>query len=404
MLKRFRPLLFALCTLLAAGCNDLPKEEYIEYPRLLGIRAKVVGSPHREINSTDSRPYAEGLPFEEVELDALIATPRGPMDPMELRGRWIACELLPQTGPGDCLRGYIREKDPVIQSIELCPDADEMLPPSYQDVDSIPTRTPPCFLRPSSQPLRYTVPASLNMLLGASIEFWYIASLRDGPGTAKCIGSLLAGDYELDDKCLYGVTRLDVGPVALLLETLNELGIKPSLPQGPQSGENPATTPMPPEALANRHPRIALVSYTIEKDEVPVSATRVLGPGDTIDAPLDSTVRLEISLPTSELQAYPVPVNDGEDIVLRTEEYISQWFYSWGQFESASDRKELAVERWQLSPDSEQEQEEKRSGEKAFAYFVVRDDRGGIDWRNFDVRLLPAASQSSAAPPSPLPF
>lgn len=404
MLKRLRPLLFAVSSLFAAGCNDLPKEEYIEYPRLLGIRAKVVSSPHRDINSSDTRPYAEALPFEEVELDALIATPRGAMNSMELRGRWLACELLPQTGPGDCLRGYIRDKDPAIQKINPCPDAEALLPPSYQDAGSVPTRTPPCFLRPSSGPLRYSVPASLNMLLGASMEFWYIASLRDGPGTGKCIGSLLAGEYELDDGCLYGVTRLDIGPLAILLESLAKLGINPALPQGPSPSENPANPPLPPEALANRHPRIAMVSYTIEKDEVAVSPTRVLGPGDLIEAPLDSTVRLEISLPTSELQAYPVPVNDGEAIVLRTEEYISQWFYSWGQFESASDRKEIAVERWQLSPDSEQEQEEKRPGEGVFAYFVVRDDRGGIDWRSIDLRLLPEGSQSSVTPATALPF
>lgn len=388
------------------GCNDLPEEAYVEYPRMLGLRASVVSSPLRSIDPQDPRPFAQALPFETVQLSEWVVSPQGPAAQGGLGGRWLACERLPQTGPGDCLRGYIRDKDPILNEIGPCQTSDVGLPgrqPGADNSASLPTRTPPCYLPANQNPPQYTVPLSVNMLLGASFEFWFFVSLPNGgPGTEICIRDLLQGKHELNDNCLYGVTSLSIGPRALLENLIEAAGIDPDKldPSNPQNpGDKGPQGPQKPEAPVpegNRHPRIAQASYTIEVDGAPVNAGQLIEPGEVITAPLDSTVRLEIVLPASELQSFPVEVNDGEDFELRTEEYESDWFYSWGSLEASNDREEVAIERWTLSPNADQTQPAKNPGDEVFAFFTVRDERGGMTWRSFKVKLSPSISQSGA--------
>lgn len=395
-------------TCLASGCNDLPVEQYIEYPRILGLKARVIASPLREINPQDSRPFAEALPFETITLDEWVVSPQGPVLPNNLDGRWIACERLPSTGTSDCLRGYIRDKDPVLQQMQTCPEFDGLPGLGRQQSPELPARTPPCLLPPNQRPVTYTIPLSLNMLLGASMEFWYIASIPgQGPRTSDCIKDLLEGVSDLNDNCLYGVTSVDIGPKEQLQELLLDIGIEPdsedpegqpNIPDQPNTDAEGQVLP-PPEG--NRHPRLSSMFYTIEQDEVPITPATPYNPGEIIQAPLGSSVRIDISLPIAELQTFPVLVNDGEDIVIRTEEYESAWYYTWGSLDAANDKPEVAVERWILEPNKEQEQPEKSPGDQVFAYFAVRDDRGGIDWSSFSVQLLPASNQSQSDLPPP---
>lgn len=405
MARRLRTLAFALFAPALAACNDLPEAAYIEYTRLLGIKVGVVASPLREINPADPRPFAQALPFETVQLREWVVTPQGPLPQGSLGGRWLACERIPQTGTGDCLRGYIRKKDPVLRNIQTCttPKLDGLNNVRQAgQAPELPTRTPPCFLPANQRPSQFTVPVSLNMLLGASIEIWYFASLPGtGPGTATCISDLLGGNHQLNDNCLYGVTDLDLGPRTLMKELLDSAGIGPSTDTPPEPSENQTpNTPEPPPQEGNRNPRIASVAYTIEQDGAPVTATQVLKQGEIITAPIGSSLRLDVTLPESELQTFQVPVNDGERILVRTEEYDSTWFYTWGSLEGGSDRPEVAVERWKLSTNTDNRQSDRNPGQNVYAYFAVRDERGGMDWYNVNVRLAPKATQSTPTPSS----
>lgn len=403
-LKSLWPLALGLCCL-ASGCNDLPIVQYIEYPRILGLKARVTASPLRKIDPQDPRPFAEALPFETITLEEWVVSPEGPAAQGGLGGRWIACERLPSTGTSDCLRGYIRDKDPALQEMQVCPEL-QAFPGSKRQAPELPARTPPCLLDPSKRPSNFTIPLSINMLLGASMEFWFIASVPGkGPKVSDCIKDLLQGVSDLNDNCLYGVTSVNIGPREQLESLLTDLGVDPNpegdanTPQDPGQPQQPKTDDKgqilpPPEG--NRHPRLSSMFYTIEKDEIPITPARPYSPGDVIEAPIGSSVRLDVSLPLAELQTYPVLVNDGEQIILRTEEYESAWYYTWGSLGAANDKSELAVERWILERDKEQEQPEKQAGDVVFAYFAVRDGRGGIDWSSFILRLTPQANQSQS--------
>jgi hypothetical protein len=76
------------------------------------------------------------------------------------------------------------------------------------------------------------------------------------------------------------------------------------------------------------------------------------------------------------------------DFEEKQETYEGMWFVSWGKLLGGDSDDPLASNRWTLDRGS-QDESDTPPGDIATLYYVLRDDRGGVDWFWFQVRVQP---------------
>lgn len=374
-----RTVSLAALALLASGCAmDLPDEKLIISHRILAIRTAVtmplLPDPDPEVDA--QTPKAEALPFETVEITPFIVSPEGPVDPDSLDILWIACELTPGQGLFACIQAAMPL---TLDELPECgePSLDQLMGTELPEVES------PCLIAREGSP-EYVVPLSANVFLDGSIELTMIAGVPDGTPTDSCARELLSGDHDLPDDCLYAVQRLNVGPVEQLLVLADMFGV-----------EIPGFEVPDPEDVpeADRNPRITEVRVgMVDENGEQVGDAFIVGAGELVTAPRDAIVQIEIDSPEDDLQVYQVPVNNGESYEDRSEAYQGDWYRTWGTLLSGTSDDPSSFNRWTLTQ-GEQDETETPVGDRARLYYVVRDQRQGVNWFWLELQVDEPASE-----------
>jgi hypothetical protein len=362
----------ATCVLTLVACGEgLPLVERIANTRPLAVRVEVQDAAMRG----DQAARTEALPLETVTIEPLFVDPAGLLDAAtiaaEIEPVWLSCDLQPTQG----LFGCISEAVPVsAEDIVDCP------PPLLEapDLEGFEAPPSPCWLRPAdpAKP-ELTVGISPTYLLGGDIEVTMVGHRPGASSTPACLDALLsAGDPDAD--CLYVTQRVAVGPDAALLELAEEFGIPPSsLPPGPDEVPD-----------ADRHPRLQEVRVAVFEsaaDDAAMTGVFTPTPGEILEIAWGSRLEVEAEASPDDLQTYLVP-GDAGDYTPRTEFYEGSWFVTWGELLSPSSDDPLSQNTWTLVAGT-QDETDLPEGEVATLVYVLRDDRQGVTWSHFAVRV-----------------
>jgi len=363
----------AWATMVACGM-DLPLVERIASTRPLAMRV-VVDEPAMR---GDIAERAEAMPFETVSLLPLIVDPRGPLDDTrietELEPVWLACNLVPTQGLFGCVTGAV-PLDP--DDLDDCAPASlEGFDPDDLTMSSGPCRIPIADDQSAARP-PFTVPIDPTYLLGGDIEVTMVAHRPSESSTPACLRALLAGD-DPDEGCVYMTQRISVGPDAALLELAEQFGVPSSaLPPGPDEIPQP-----------DRHPRLTEVrvaAFEGNASDAAMIDTFTPNAGDVIALPWGARVEVEAEASADDLQTYLV-VGDPGSFTERDEYYEGAWFVSWGALLSPTSDDPLSQNTWTLRAGA-QDEEDLPPGGTATLVYVLRDDRQGVTWTHFSVRV-----------------
>lgn len=353
----------AVCSL---GCAmDLPLEERIISTRPLAVRIEVL-----EPNAPADAPVrAEALPFERVQAIPFIVDPQSPLSGQEIAEQiepvWLACPLQPIEGVFSCLTGKL-PLDP--DDVPECP---EISPADFDpSTGALPPFPSPCFVS-GGAPERpeLTIPLEPAFLLGGDLELTMVGHVPGEGSTASCVEALLTEADDIADSCMIVVQRVAVGPDAALLQLAADFGFADEADLGPI----PETIPDP-----DTHPRIqtfSVTAYEADGSEIGVFEPAV---GDTLTLPWGARLEIETLAPEDDLQTYLI-ARDETGFDERDEIYTSRWFRSWGELLNPTSNDPLSLNTWTLVP-GEQDEEETPPGDVATLYYVLRDDRQGVDW------------------------
>lgn len=362
----------AACMIAVVACGEgLPLVERIANTRPLAVRVEVQEAAMRG----DPAARAEALPLETVTIEPLFVDPAGPLDAAsvasEIEPVWLSCDLQPTQG----LFGCISDALPLAaDDIVDCPPP-SFAPPGPDGFEAPPS---PCWLRPTdaAKP-ELTVGISPTYLLGGDIEVTMIGHRPGASSTEACLEALLGGG-DPDADCLYVTQRVSVGPDAALLELAEQFGIPPSaLPPGPDEVPEP-----------DRHPRLQAMRVAVfESTEDDAAMTDVFTPatGDILEIEWGSRLEIEAEASADDLQTYLVP-GDAGDYTPRTEYYEGSWFVSWGKLLAPESDDPLSQNTWTLVA-GDQDETDLPEGEVATLVYVLRDDRQGVTWSHFAVRV-----------------
>jgi len=374
--KRGRATALALAALslglVASGCADpLPSRQRINSIRVLAMKAEVI-EPLFPETDPEAAIRCQALPFEKVRLTPFVVDTNGPIDAQTLSPLYIACNLQASQGLFACLRNSLPTD---LASIPECPA------PSFGDLDpeaEAPPEPPsPCVLTANAaadgtQDL--TIPFATALIAGGDVEVSMIGHMEGGPSTEECAELLLSGDSNVPNDCVFAVQRVSVGPIEALLLLAASFGI--DLP--PELvGDLPAPEDVPE---SDRNVRIESFTAAVQKPDGELVELGEFAPGDTITAAPGDVLQFYTQSPESDLQIYPIPVNNGEDTEEKVETYDGSWFVSWGSLLSGSSNDPLSYNEWELVPREDQEEPERPEGDAATLYYVVRDGRQGVDW------------------------
>jgi hypothetical protein len=356
--------------LTAACAEPMSSPAVIESIRPLAIRAEVV-DPEAV---PDAPVRCEALPFETVRLEPFIVDENGPLAAdavAELDPVWVACNMLPAQYLGGCYQ----EAGPFsLDEIEDCraPDPADLDP----EAAGLPTSPSPCRMT-GGTPERpeLVVPIDPSYLLGGDLEITMVASEPEGD-TAACAEALFGQADDILDGCLFAVQRVQVGPDALLVELARELlGID----FGDDVGPTPDEIPDP-----DTNPR--LVRFEVEiVDGGDVLARLDVGRGSAFELEYGQLVMVRAEASGEDLQTYPIPEDD-DTFQEEREYYTGRWYRTWGEFLAESSDDPVGRNEWTMVP-GEQDDGESALDDHAVLYYVLRDDRGGVDWWWFSVEL-----------------
>jgi len=365
-------LLASSVLLLASACAmDLPDPRLIIDHRVLAIQTAVLMPliPDADPEVDAQTPKAQALPFETVRITPFIVNPEGPVEPNSLDALWIACELTPGQGLFGCLQAAMP------MGVDDLPECSE---PSFSDLmgDELPEPASPCLIAREGAP-NYVVPFSANVFIGGAIELTMIAGVPDGTPTDTCAASILRGDYDLPDDCLYAVQRLKVGPVEQLLVLAEMFGVEiPGF-----AAPDPEDVPEP-----DRNPRISEIRVGLISEGEQVGELVVIESGDLVAVPRETVVQVEVDSPREDLQVYPIPVNNGESFEERSEAYQGDWYRTWGVLLSGTSDDPSSFNQWGITQ-GDQDEDEAPAGGRARMYYVVRDGRQGVNWFWFELQV-----------------
>ncbi len=357
--------------------SGLPLPERIASLRPLAVRVVVDEAPVRG----EALDRAEALPLETVTLEPLFVDPEGPLTAArivaEVEPMWIACNLQPTQG----LFGCISEAVPLaVDALVDCP------PVSLAGFDpstgELPTQPSPCRIpvgaqaEDAAQP-SFTVPLDPTYLLGGDIEVTMVGHRPDESSTAACLDALLGGG-DPDPGCLFVTQRVAVGPDAALLQLAEQFGVPSSaLPPGPDEIPD-----------ADRHPRVPelrVAAFEGEAADAPMLGTFTPASAEVIELPWGARVELEAEAAADDLQTYLV-VGDAGDFTERTEFFAGSWFVTWGSLLSPTSDDPLSQNTWTLAA-GEQDTDELPATGVATLVYVLRDDRQGVTWTHFKIRV-----------------
>jgi len=372
--------LAALALSLTVGCADpLPSSQRVTETRVLAIKTEVIVPLFPEMDP-DAAVRCQALPFEQIRLTPFVVDTQGPVDPLTLDPIYVACNLQASQGLFSCLRSAIPTD---FAAIPECPVPSLDLDP---EAEAPPEPPSPCVLPADGTDdgiQDMTLPFATALLAGGDIEVSMFGHMEGGPTTLECADILLSGDAQLPNDCVFAVQRVSVGPIEALLLLLASFGIE--LPVE-LVGELPAPEDVPD---ADRNIRIESFSATILKPDGTLEELGELAPGDTITAAAGDVLQLTTVAPNTELQTYPVPVNNGESSEDRDETFDGRWFVSWGSLLSGSSNDSMSYNEWELIPREDQEEPMRPDDDAGTLFYVVRDGRQGVDWWWLRLALTP---------------
>ena len=378
---------------LAACAMDLPISERIVNERPLAMRVEAVdplADPALPVR-------AEVLPIETLRVVPFIVDAAGPFTPerieAEIEPMWLACPLQPVQGIFACLSAQLPLEP---SEIEECPPVDfSALDPSSGE---LPTMPAPCRIptegggasTPASPSLQ--VPIDFNFFLGGDLELTMIGHRPDAGDTERCAQALL-GEEPLPGECLVAVQRASIGPDAAILRLaadagfpgLDQLGPIPSEDQVPEADRNTRIATFRVVVTDERVTRKNFEQVFVEGEAIEVAR------GDTLEVEAGQTLVIETTAPEDELQTYFISAGDGQ-YEEKTEYYVGDWYRTWGTLlgNDSDDPRSLNV--WRMIPGEQDDIESDLPPDGAATlYYVLRDDRQGVDWFWFHVSVTPAA-------------
>lgn len=383
-----RPALLATSALLSLGTSlacapDLPSAQRIAEPRILALRADVVG-PLFPDEADDLGARCEALPFEKVRLTPFMAAPEGALDVAgpDFDPIWIACNLGFGEGLFACLKGALPL---ALDDLPVCPT------PSFADIDptsmELPDSPSPCRLPDDGSPdgrQDLVVPLAANLLIGGDLEVTMISRGPGSPDTRACADALLGAAADLPNDCIYAVTRVPVGPTERMLALAEMFGVM--LP--PQLGEAPDPEDIPD---SDRNPRIATFNVTRIDPEGNATDLGEQPRGATVDVRLGDTLRIDTTTPEVDLQSYLVPINAGAGgggSETQQERLDGSWYRTWGVLLAGGSDDPKSYNEWTMELGKDDEEESPPEG-RATLYYVLQDSRSGVDWWWLNANVAP---------------
>ncbi len=349
----------------------LPEFSLIEYARPLAMRIDGVESPG------DGGPtHAEGFPFDTMRMTPFLVDPHGPLSPQtiaaEVEPRWYACNLGPGQGIGSCLLGEL-PMDPA--DVPDCPVPDL----SDLDLDSgeLPEAVSPCrIVMGAPEAPEYTIPFDFNFLIGGDVEITMMGG-TPGQNPSRCETGYFQRRNDTPESCIFVTQRISVGPDTELQRFAQDFGLDISDTMLPEEPEE-----------TDRNVDIVGARVTIMDENGDEIGERSVAEGERITAPLGAELEVTITFPAEQLQTYLVPIDTDEGVReydVREEKATGSWFRTWGQLAGEGTQNAVAVNRWRLEGDSDQGEEPEDA--RARLFYVVRDDRIGVDWFWFEVEV-----------------
>jgi len=353
----------ALGALTGACADELPIAERIASTRPLATRIEIL----EPTNPPEDATRAEGLPLETLRIVPFVVGTAAPLTATEIATEiepiWIACNMQPQSG----LFGCISERFPIaLADIEDCAPTDiSALDPAA----GLPLPPNPCRIidgTPGEPQMQ--IPLDLGFLLGGDLEITMIGHEPGQGGTEACARALLGDEGALPDSCIVSTMRVAVGPDGELTELADMFGLADAF----DLGAVPDPIPEP-----DHNPRITSFSVAVIDPDDNVLLAVDLERGDTI--PVNPGDRIEIitEAPEDDLQTYAIPSDETfEDQV---EVYEGAWFRTWGTLLSPTSDDPKSTNTWTMTR-GEQDEDDLPPGGEATLYYVLRDDRQGVDW------------------------
>ncbi|MCA9710250.1 MAG: hypothetical protein KDK70_30705 [Myxococcales bacterium] len=382
-----RPLLplASLLIVVAACAMDLPISERIVDVRPLAVRVEASSLFGPEPEGAAVR--AEALPVDDLRVIPFLVDDQAPLSPerieAEIEPVWLACPLQPIQGVFSCLSAKLPLE---LAQIEDCPPIDfSALDPSSLELPEMPA---PCRLTggtPAEPQMQ--VPLDFNFLLGGDLELTMIGH-RPGSGTTERCTQAVLEQEPLPSECLVLVQRASIGPDAAILRLAADAGL-PVEQLGPVPDEDEVPD-------ADRHPRIQTFRVVVTDEQVRRDdLQRILDEGeaievargDTITAARGQTLVIETTAPAEDLQTYLIPAND-DRFEEREEYYVGDWYRSWGTLLSNDSDDPVSYNTWRMVPGEQDDPLTETPPEgQATLYYVLRDDRQGVDWWWFHVQV-----------------
>jgi hypothetical protein len=370
---------------------DLPISERIANVRPLAMRVEAVDP----LADPTAAVRTEVLPIETLRAVPFIVDDGEPFTPerieAELEPLWLACPLQPIQGIFACLSAQLPLQ---LDEVEACPPVDfSALDPSSMELPAMPA---PCLIpteggasTPSSPSMQ--VPLDFNFFLGGDLELTMIAHRPDEGDTERCAEALL-GEAPLPSECLVVVQRASIGPDAAILRLAADAGFEGLDQLGPVPSED--QVPEPDRNTRIQTFRVVVYDGPVGKDDI----VRVLeegeiidvARGDTLEVTAGQTLVIETTALEEDLQTYLIP-NDDEGFDEREEYYVGDWYRSWGRLLGNDSDDPRSVNVWRMAPGEQDDIESEVPPEgRATLYYVLRDDRQGVDWFWFHVNVTPA--------------
>ena len=376
---------------LAACAMDLPISERIANVRPLAMRVEAVDP----LADPTAAVRTEVLPVETLRAAPFIVDDSGPFTPerieAELEPLWLACPLQPIQGIFACLSAKLPLQ---LDEIEACPPVDfSALDPSSMELPAMPA---PCLVpteggasTPASPSMQ--VPIDFNFFLGGDLELTMVAHRPDQGDTERCAEALLH-EEPLPSECLVVVQRASIGPDAEILRLAADAGLEGLDQLGPIPSED--QVPEPDRNTRIQTFRVVVTDGPVRRDDI----LRVLEEGESIDVARGDTLEvtagqslvIETTAPAEDLQTYLIP-NDDEGFDEREEYYVGDWYRSWGRLLGNDSDDPRSVNVWRMEPGEQDDIESELPPEGlATLFYVLRDNRQGVDWFWFHVNVKPA--------------
>lgn len=393
-----RPAALVLVPSLAACAMDLPISERIINERPLAMRVEAVDP----LADPAAPVRAEVLPVETLRVVPFIVDDTDPLTPerieAELEPVWLACPLQPIQGIFACLSAQLPLE---LDAIEQCPPVDfSALDPSAMELPAMPA---PCRIptepsdgagsatsSPASPSMQ--VPIDFNFFLGGDLELTMIAH-RAGEGSTERCAQALLGEEPLPSECLIGVQRASIGPDAKILQLAADAGIEGL----EQLGELPSEDQIPDPDANTRITtfRVVVTDEAVSKknleDVLEAGPVIDVARGDTLEVKAGQTLVIETTAPEADLQTYFISAGDGV-FEEKQEYYVGDWYRTWGTLLGNDSDDPRSLNTWKMVPGEQDDVESDVPPEGvATLYYVLRDDRQGVDWFWFHVSVASAA-------------